>query len=490
MPAGAPIRVLFATPELAPWIKSGGLGDVSAALPAALRAEGADVRVLVPGYRPLLDVARVAKVVARISEPGGALHGARLLYVDSAFGTPVYLVDCPEYFDRPGTAYQDANGRDWEDNAMRFGLLSRIAALLASGASPLAWRPEVLQCHDWPAALAPAYLHHGGGARAATVMTVHNLAFQGNFEPHLLAALGLPQAAYGIEGVEFYGRLSFLKAGLYYADRITTVSERYAQEIQTPEYGSGFDGLLRHRRARLSGITNGVDTAIWDPAGDPHIAERYDVRHIERKAANKSALQQRAGLPVDAHVPLLGTVGRLTHQKGLDLLAACVPAIADSGAQLVVLGTGEKTLENAYRELAATYPGAVAAHIGFDEQLAHLIEAGSDIFVMPSRFEPCGLNQMYSLRYGTPPVVRATGGLVDTVVPATPENMAARTANGFMFEDADPGALREAIEQAVRAWRHPASWRALQQAGMQADFSWRRSAARYLALFRAVAARR
>jgi starch synthase len=489
MSEAAPIRVLFATPELAPWVKSGGLGDVSAALPAALLAEGADVRLLVPAYPQLLDAARVAKVVARIAEPGGALQGARLLYVESGFGVPAYLVDSPEYYRRPGTAYQDADGRDWDDNAMRFGLLSRVAALLASDASPLAWRPHVLQCHDWPAALAPAYLHHGAAARAATVMTVHNLAFQGNFDPQLITALGLPQTAYSMEGVEFYGRLSFLKAGLYYADRITTVSERYAEEIQTPEYGSGFDGLLRYRRDRLSGIANGIDTALWDPATDKYITEHYDAWHIERKAANKAALQQRAGLPVDAGVPVLGTVGRLTHQKGLDLLVACVPVIAKLGAQLVVLGTGEKPLENAYRELAVSYPRVLATHIGFDEPLAHLIEAGADIFVMPSRFEPCGLNQMYSLRYGTPPIVRATGGLADTVVPATAENMAARTANGFAFVEADPDALRRAIEQAVRAWREPAAWRALQQAGMKADFSWRRAAVRYLALFRAIAAR-
>jgi starch synthase len=488
MPA-EPLRVLFATPELAPWVKSGGLGDVSAALPSALRAEGADVRLLVPGYAPLLDVARIARVVARIPVPGGALRSARLLYVESAFGAPVYLVDCPEYYRRPGTAYQDAEGRDWEDNALRFGLLSRIAALLASTATPLAWRPEVLQCHDWPAALAPAYLHHGSGAAAATVMTVHNLAFQGNFEPQTIAQLGLPRAAYQMEGVEFHGRLSFLKAGLYYADRITTVSEHYAQEIQTPEYGCGFDGLLRHRRTRLSGIINGIDTALWDPATDPHIAERYDAQRLARKGANKAALQQLAGLAVDAGVPLLGTVGRLTHQKGLDLLAACVPEIVKLGAQLVVLGTGEKSLEAAYRELAAAYPGVVSVRIGFDEQFAHLIEAGADMFVMPSRFEPCGLNQMYSLRYGTPPIVRATGGLVDTVVPATPENLAAGTANGYMFAEADPGSLAQAIERAVRAWREPASWQALQQAGMKADFSWRRSAARYLTLFRAAAGR-
>ncbi len=483
------LRILFATPELAPWVKSGGLGDVSAALPPALRAEGADVRVLIPAYPPLLDVARVAKVVARIPDPGGTLRGARLLFVERGFGAPLYLIDAPEYYRRPGTAYQDAEGRDWDDNVSRFGLLSRIAAMLSSDATPLDWRPDVLQCHDWPTALAPAYLHFCHGSRAATVMTVHNLAFQGNFDPHTLWGLGLPQAAFSVEGLEFYGRLSFLKGGLYYADRITTVSERYAEEMQTAEYGSGFEGLLRHRRDRLSGIINGIDTDLWNPATDAHLVQAYDAEHLDRKAANKAALQQRTGLAVDAALPVLGTISRLTHQKGLDLLAACAPSIASVGAQLVVLGAGEKALETAYRDLAAAYPGRVAAHIGFDEGLAHLIEAGADIFVMPSRFEPCGLNQMYSLRYGTPPVVRATGGLVDTVVPATPQNMSAGTANGFWFVAAQPEALREAIELAVSTWRDRPAWRALQLAGMRTDFSWRRSAARYLALFHAVAAR-
>ncbi len=487
---GARLRVLFATPELAPWVKSGGLGDVSAALPSALRAEGADVRLVVPGYPALLDACRMTKVVARVPSPGGALKGARILYVEQGFGAPLYLVDCPEYYGRPGTAYQDAEGRDWPDNALRFGLLSRIAAWLSSGDSPLAWRPDVLQCHDWPTALAPAYLHYAPAPRASTVMTVHNLAFQGNFPASALTALGLPSEAYAIEGVEFYGRMSFLKAGLYYADRITTVSERYAEEIQRPEFGCGFEGLLRHRRGDLAGITNGIDTALWDPAQDPHLAERYDARDLDRKAANKSALQRRMGLPAELRTPLIGTVGRLTHQKGLDLLAACVPGIAKLDAQLVVLGTGEKNLEAAYRELAAAYPGTLGVAIGFDESLAHLIEAGSDIYVMPSRFEPCGLNQMYSLRYGTPPVVRATGGLVDTVVAATNETLASGTATGFAFEDPDPDALLEAITRAIEAWRDATTWRRLQQAGMAADFSWRRSAARYLALFRAVADRR
>lgn len=485
------LRVLYATPELAPWVKSGGLGDVSAALPSALRAEGVDVRVLVPGYAQLIAAFPDAQTVCELADLGGAFGPARLVRVERGLPVPLYLVDSPRYYHRPGSAYQDAQGRDWDDNHLRFGLLSRVAALLSAADTPLDWRPDVLQCNDWPTALAPAYLHYGTARdAAATLMTVHNLAFQGNYDARVLAALGLPPEAYSPEGVEFYGRLSFLKAGLYFADHISTVSERYAEEIQTEEFGCGFQGLLRHRRSRLSGITNGVDTALWNPATDAMIASRYDARHLAQKAPNKLALQEELGLRVDAGVPLLGVVGRLTHQKGLDLLAACAADIVALGAQLAVLGTGEKSLEAEFARLTAAHPGVVAAVFAFDERLAHLIEAGADIFVMPSRFEPCGLNQMYSLRYGTPPVVRATGGLADTVVPVTPESLAAGVANGYTFASPDAASLLDAVGCAVTAWRDRTLWRTLQRAGMKKDFSWRHSAARYLALFRNLAAGR
>ncbi|HEY9447048.1 MAG TPA: glycogen synthase GlgA, partial [Burkholderiales bacterium] len=382
------LRVLYATSELAPWVKSGGLGDVSAALPSALRAAGADVRVLVPGYARLIEALPDARVMCELADLGGAFEPARLLYAERGLAVPLYLIDCPHYYHRPGSAYQDAQGRDWDDNYLRFGLLSRVAALLAAAGSPLEWQPDVLQCNDWPAALAPAYLHYGrASGAAATLMTVHNLAFQGNYDAHVLAALALPPEAYTPEGVEFYGRVSFLKAGLYFADRINTVSERYAEEIQTEAFGCGFEGLLRHRRSRLSGITNGVDTTLWNPATDALLASRYDARHLAHKTPNKLALQKALGLQVDAGIPLLGVVSRLTHQKGLDLLAACVPDIVALGAQLAVLGTGEKALEAEFARLAAIYPRAVSTVFAFDEKLAHLIEAGADIFVMPSRFE-------------------------------------------------------------------------------------------------------
>ncbi len=477
------MRILFATPELAPWVKSGGLGDVSAALPAALRREGADVRVLVPGYPAVLRAFTQVRSITQLTSLGGALAPARLLEVERPDAVTAYVIDCPQYFQRPGSAYQDAQGRDWDDNYLRFALLSRVAALFGEARAPFPWRPDIINCHDWPTGLAPAYLHFSRRS-AATVMTVHNLAFQGLCDASRLRAIGLPPAAYAIEGIEFYGSISYLKAGLVYADRITTVSATYAREIQTDEHGCGLGGLLRRRRGDLIGILNGIDTAAWNPATDRLIEARYDADHLGARSANKSALQRELGLSVKADVPLLGCVSRLTHQKGVDLLAECVPHVAALPAQLAILGTGEPELEEAFRDLARIFPGAVAAVTTFDETLAHRIEAGADIYVMPSRFEPCGLNQMYSLRYGAPPVVRATGGLADTVVSATPDALAAGTATGFAFGDAQASALLRALYRAVAAWRDGSVWAALQRTGMAQDWSWQRSARKYLSLFR------
>lgn len=482
------VRVLFVTPELAPWVKSGGLGDVSAALPGALRAEGADVRVLVPGYPAVLRAFTQVRSATRLRDLGGALAPARLLEVEGANAVPTYVVDCPRYFERPGSAYQDAQGRDWDDNYLRFALLSRVAALFGEEQSPLSWRPHVINCHDWPTGLAPAYLHFSRHS-AATVMTVHNLAFQGLCDAGHLRAIGLPRAAYAIDGIEYYGRISFLKAGIFFTDHITTVSETYAREIQTDELGCGLGGLLRHRRDYVTGILNGIDMALWNPATDPLIEARYDAGHLADRFANKLALRRELGLRIEADVPLLGCVSRLTQQKGVDLLAECVPHIATLPAQLAILGTGELALEEAFRDLARSFPGVVAAVTAFDERLAHRIEAGADIYVMPSRFEPCGLNQMYSLRYGAPPVVRATGGLADTVVSATPDTMAAGTATGFTFEEADAPALLRALVRAIAAWRDAPVWAELQRTGMGQDWSWQRSARKYLALFQTLVGR-
>lgn len=483
-------RILFATSEITPWQKTGGLGDISSALPAALAEAGVDVRILMPAYPALRLAFPDARAIADIPAPGGKLPGSRLLQAATAEGVPLLLLDCPACFDRPGGPYQSPQGRDWPDNALRFGLLSRVAALLASSASPLGWRPDVLHCNDWQSALAPAYLHylHGGGA--ATVMTIHNLAFQGLFPASTLSDLGLPPEAFVFDGVEFYGHLSTLKAGLQFADRITTVSPTYAREIQQAELGFGLDGLLRHRSADLTGILNGVD-ASWNPAADPFLAKHYDAQHLAAKEANRRALRAELKLIEDSTAPLLAVVSRLTQQKGVDLLLAIADQLLDdpADAQLAVLGNGERAFEDGFRALQARHPGRVAAMIGFDERLAHRIEAGADIFLMPSRFEPCGLNQLYSLRYGTPPIVRATGGLADTVTDCTPETLRAGRATGFVFGPPDADALLAAVNRAIDAWRNRRLWRRLQRNGMAADFSWAKAAADYLVVYRAARAR-
>jgi starch synthase len=462
-------RVLFVTPECAPMTKTGGLGDVSAALPDALRAAGVDVRTLLPGYREVLTLFRGAQVKATVRALGVE---CRLREADEFL-----IVDCPQLYVRDGGPYQSSDARDWADNPLRFGVFCRLAALLGTPGSPLAWRPDLVHCNDWPAALAPVYLH-GERERAATLMTVHNLAFQGLCDAALLAPLELPTSYFTLDGLEFYGKLSFLKGGLVYADALTTVSPTYAREIQTPDFGSGLDGLLRRRRDALTGILNGIDTQMWNPANDARIARRYDAGALEAKAENKAALQRRLHLPVDEDLPLLGAVGRFTHQKGIDLLAAAVDELVAMPAQLVVLGKGEPEYERALAAAAARHPRHVALAVGFDEDLAHAIEAGADVFLMPSRFEPCGLNQMYSQRYGTPPVARATGGLVDTIVDGV---------TGFLFESAESAALVAAVRRALAAYRDAARWTRIQHAAMARDFSWGEAARRYADLYRRLA---
>ena len=459
------MRALFVTPECAPLIKTGGLGDVSSALPAALRALGHDVRVLIPGYPRVLEGLTGLREAARLE-----LLGVESRLLESA---DFLVLDCAALYRRDGGPYQNALGEDWPDNPQRFGLLSRAAALLGGDASPLAWRPQIVHCNDWPCGLAPVYLSFEKN-RAAALITVHNLAFQGVFDASWMKPLALPAATFSIEGVEFYGRLSFLKGGLAYADAIATVSPSYAREIQTEEEGCGLDGLLRVRREVLSGIANGIDPETWDPQHDARIAQRYGPYTLERKGANKEALQRRFGLAVDPGVPLLGTICRFTEQKGIDLIAAAGDDIVGLPAQLAILGSGEPRYEDALRALGERHPGAAAVVVAFDEDLAHLLEAGADLFLMPSRFEPCGLNQMYSQRYGTPPVARATGGLIDTV---------ADGETGFLFERPESGELVTALRRALAVWRDPRRWRDMQRRGMERDFSWAAPARQYAALY-------
>lgn len=474
------MKVLFATPEVAPLIKTGGLADVSGALPAALRAIGIDVRVLVPGYTPVLAQLPQHTVIASLDGLPG-FPASRLLSGETESDVPLLVLDCPALYQREGGPYQDIGGQDWPDNALRFGLLSKVAAILGSDASPLAWQPDLVHCNDWQTGLAPAYLRFAHGV--PSVMTIHNMAFQGIFPPVTLDELHLPPSSFGIDGVEYYGSLSFLKAGLFYADHITTVSPNYAKEIQSEPLGFGMQGLLSLRRDSLTGILNGIDTDEWDPAADDYLTKKYSAAHMAGKAANKAALQSRMGLEIDPEVPLLGVVGRLTHQKGLDLLLEIVPRLVELPVQLAMLGTGESQLQDAARELALGYPGKIGVHVGFSEELSHMIEAGADMFVMPSRFEPCGLNQFYSQRYGTPPIVHATGGLVDSVVDCTPETLSDGTASGFVFSGMSADNLFAVIQRAVELYRDQKKWKALCKNCMGKDFSWKTSAETYRGVY-------
>ena len=489
----APLRVLFATAECAPLVKTGGLGDVSAALPKALRQRGVDVRVLLPGYRPVLDVLR--------SRPNHPVHPvtilahageSRLIEAELPGGVPLIVLDHPSLYDRPGGPYQDEGRADWPDNPLRFGLFSKAAAVLGGDASPFGWKPQVLHCNDWHAAMGPVYLRSRSVAagRCASVMTVHNLAYQGLCGPEWLGRLELPAETFTPGGFEYHGWISFLKAGLQFANAVTTVSPTYAREIRTDEGGLGLGGVLRGRHAALVGILNGIDTGEWDPAQDPLIARRYDHDSLDSKRANATALRVAFGLDERPGVPLFAVVSRLVDQKGIDLVADIVPRLAALPAQLVVLGEGDPGLERRLTGLAASHPGQIAVQIGFDAALAHRIEAGADAFLMPSRFEPCGMNQMYSQRYGTLPVVRRTGGLADTVIDCTRQTLADGSATGFMFDEPEADALYAACERAFRTFRDdPAAWRRLQIAAMARNFSWGASASRYEELYGALAQR-
>jgi starch synthase len=480
-----PLRILFAASECAPMVKTGGLGDVIGALPRALQSLGLDVRVLLPGYPAIMSLLSDAKVSARFAPiadlPSADLREGKLQ------GTHYYVIDCPELYARAGGPYQDPHGHDWPDNARRFGLLSHSAAALALPDSPLSWRPELLHLHDWQTAVAAAYLAFAPASHPPTIVTVHNLAFQGTFDREWLSRLGLPLEAWSMHGVEYYGRLSFLKGGLYYADAITTVSRTYAREIQTPAFGMGLEGLLASRADRLHGILNRIDDAEWDPRTDRHIPSHYSAASLWRKASNKRMLRERLNLEMRDNVPVIGLVSRLTPQKGIDLVAQAGPLLLEQPAQLAILGLGDRDLETALLELATRYPGQVGIVLGFDEGLAHLIEAGADAFLMPSRFEPCGMNQMYSQRYGTIPIVRGTGGLADTVVDCRPETLADGTATGFVFAEASADAVRAHVERCVRTWRDRDTWRALQRNAMARDFGWGASARSYAELYAAVA---
>lgn len=478
------MRVLQVSAELYPLLKTGGLADVAGALPQALQQAGADVRVLLPGFAPMLADLQAPIVDLALVAPWGEVARLRRGRLAS-LGLVAYVLDAPTRYQRPGTPYEDAQRRPHPDNHKRFAWLGWAGAELARGLDP-DWQPAVVHSHDWHAGLTAAYSAWAPetGQAVAQVFTVHNLAYQGLFSKAQFSELGLPQAAFSMQGLEFHGQLSFMKAGLFYADHVTTVSPSYALEIQTPEQGCGLDGLLRERSDRLSGILNGVDEAVWDPAHDPALCANYRVAQAQGKARCKADLQARMGLSAQPQALLFGIVSRLTEQKGLHLVLAAVDDLLGQGAQLVVLGSGDAVLEDAFRALAARHPQSIAVHIGYDETLAHQVFAGTDVTLVPSRFEPCGLTQMYGLKYGSLPLVHQVGGLADTVVDCTLEDLASGQANGFVFHPFTLEALRRALARAFALYARPAEWRKVRAGAMRQALGWDSAAAQYMALYR------
>jgi len=475
-------RLLFAASEAYPLIKTGGLADVAGSLPEVLRQQGMDVRLLLPGYQHVLETIERPSLVGQLDLAGTTLRilGTRLP------GTEVetWLLEHPLFSWRPGNPYHDPRGQPWPDNAERFTLLSRVAAAIATGQAGLEWRPDVLHCNDWHTGLAIA-LTHLSEQRPRTVFTIHSLAHMGLFDRATFDRLGLPEHFWRDEALEFYNQCSFIKGGLVYADYITTVSPSYAREICESPGGMGLEGLLRLRRERLVGILNGIDSQVWNPATDPHLEQRYGPDTLADKARNKAALQGALGLAPAADRPLVGLVGRLVAQKGLELILPVMEEILATPVQLVVLGTGEPRYEQRLKVAAAAHPDTMAVVLAYDESLAHRIEAAADIFLMPSLFEPCGLNQLYSLRYGTLPLVRAVGGLADTVVDSTPQTLADGSATGFVFPRPDAAELLTTLRRAAALWYDQQSWRRIQLTAMAQDFSWQQSADRYLQLYNA-----
>jgi len=479
------MRALFASSEVYPLAKTGGLADVSGALPAVLANLGVDMRLVMPGYTAALDAAEKKGKPIPIGDMLGT-GDVRLVPARTPdTGLPLWLVDCPALYRRRGGLYGDADGRDWPDNALRFALFSHAVARLALGAAGNRWQPDLVHVNDWQLGLVPALLRSRPGVRTPCVLTIHNLAFQGVFPREIFGWLGLPEDRFTIAGAEFHGKVSFLKAGLVFADRLTTVSPRYAREIQTPQLGCGLDGLLRARAKDLVGILNGIDYVDWDSKDPMQLPFPYSARNLSGKHRCKAALQQELGLVADPGTPLIAFVGRLTEQKMADALPRIAAGMADRRAQLAILGEGDRSIEQALRTLDGRHAGHVAVRIGYEESFARRVLAGADIVAVPSRFEPCGLVQMYGMRYGTIPVVRCVGGLADTVIGREDDATASHCqATGFLFEEPTDAGLGNAIDRACRLYREPVAWRAMQIRAMKQDFRWQRSAKRYLDLYR------
>jgi starch synthase len=478
------LQVLSVASELFPLIKTGGLADVTGALPGALEQEGAKIHSLLPGYPQVL---RGLAGVQSVYDYGNLFGGPARVLSGKAGNLDILAIDAPHLFNREGNPYGASNGWDWPDNAFRFAALGRVGADLGLGALP-GFLPDVVHAHDWQAGLTAAYLRYSGGRALGTVFTIHNMAFAGKFPASILPELGLPWEAFTYRGLEFYDSVSFMKSGIVYSDRITTVSPTYAAEILTPENGMGFENLLRSRAATLSGILNGIDDVVWNPQTDKLLPYTYSAETPKARAKNKQALQMQFGLSVDPDKLLFGVVSRLSGQKGLDLLLACIPALLELDAQLVLLGSGERWMEEAFSAAAAAHPERIACRIGYSEPLAHLVQAGSDALLVPSRFEPCGLTQLCALRYGAVPIVARVGGLADSIIDANEMAVASGVATGVQFSPVTADALRFALHRAADLYRDRDGWLRMAAAGMATDVSWRRAARRTADLYRAVAA--
>ena len=471
-------KILFASSEVHPLIKTGGLADVAGSLPRSLADLSQDIRIILPNYQSLITEEVHFISTVRVNNQDVNILETQL--PDS--NVKVWLVDCPSMFDTPGNPYLDETGNPWNNIAHRFALFCRVIVEVSMNRAHLNWQADVVHCNDWQTGLVPALLSLEGN-KPATVFTIHNLAYQGMFPEDIFTELNLPRELWHQNGVEFHDMLSFIKGGLNYTDQITTVSPTYALEIQTTEFGYGLEGLLSHKHEILTGIINGMDLEQWNPEKDSSISEPYNIDSLEKKIINKTSLQARSSLPVNKSVPLFGLISRLVEQKGIDLIIDCLTEMVEMPIQFVLLGSGDKSVELKLLEFARLYPKKLAVTIGYDEALAHQIEAGVDIFLMPSRFEPCGLNQMYSQRYGTIPIVRETGGLADTIEDALPKSLAKNIATGISFKEASSGALLESIKRAMLLFNDKKTWKKIQIVAMKKDFSWKNSAKQYLDLY-------
>lgn len=475
------LKVLSVASEAVPLVKTGGLADVVGALPAAMAGQDVEMTTLVPGYPAVMRAIGKSRKLASFDSLLG--EPARIVSAKLDDGRKLLVLDAPAYFNRDGGPYGDPSGADWPDNWRRFAALGNAAAQLCGvGANIKTRKFDLLHAHDWQAAMAPVYLRYGGQP-VPSVLTIHNIAFQGYFGADIFARLGLPDAAWSLDGVEFHGGVGMLKGGMASADAITTVSPSYAREIHTARFGMGLEGVVRARTHLVEGILNGIDTADWNPATDPHLPSPFSAQNIVSRKANKRTVEKTFGLEKDDG-PLFVVISRLTWQKGIDVLLEVIDHLVGLGGRLALLGSGDPALEQGLREAAERHPGRVGLFFGYDEALSHLVQGGGDAILVPSRFEPCGLTQLYGLAYGCVPVVARTGGLSDTVIDANPAAMAENSATGIVFAEANYDEFALAISRAIRLYADQSAWRRLQKSGMRANFDWSASAGAYARLYR------